>query len=176
MAKWLTTTGVDPEDLLINELLSQQQEEIVIDNRQVEQTRIEAVKNQQIFHYLGLLKEEFPYSLAVDVLLCNMSWEYAVAWLKNIEELVVLEAATACLKYIGDVHIKRGLLTLVWNTHLRVIFEGCCKLINKAGRWVQRQRILVKMCKYRWVFQKEKLEIKVQKNHNKNGFISFKSD
>lgn len=132
VAKWLTSTGVDPEDVLISDSLSD--EVIVIDSREVEKGRVEAIKNRQLFQRLNLLREEFPYSLKADVLLCNMSWEYAVCWLKNIEDLVVLEGAVLCLKRIADAHIKRGLLTLMWNTHLRVIFESCCKLMNKAGR------------------------------------------
>lgn len=124
VAKWLTTVGIDPELLVINDTLPED----------AEQSKIDIIKNQQIFQHLNLLKDEFPYSLKASVLLCNMSWEYAVAWLKDVEDLGNLEAAYDCLSHIPEATIKQGLSTLLWNTHFKMVFESCCKLINKVGK------------------------------------------
>lgn len=137
VAKWLTSGGVDPKDLVISDLAwcqDSSEELIVIDGREVTNSQIESIKNQQTFEHLNLLRNEFPYSLKASVLLSNMSWEYAVAWLKHIPDLVNLEAALSCLKHIPDVTIKQGLSTLLWNTHLKITFESCCKLMSKVGK------------------------------------------
>lgn len=135
VAKWLTSGGVDPELLVINDVLHQDQtDEVVINNKEIENWQRELIKSQQTFEHLNLLKNQFPYSLRASMLLCNMSWEYAVTWMKNIEDLTCLEAAVSCLKHIPEHNIKLGLSTLLWNTHLKMIFESCCKLLNKVGK------------------------------------------
>lgn len=136
VAKWLTSGGVDPELLVINDALYQGEtdEELVINNKEIEQWQKEQIKNQQTFEHLNLLKNEFPYSLKASMLLCNMSWEYAVTWLKNVEDLANLEASVSCLKHIPEYNIKLGVSVLLWNTHLKMIFESCCKLMNKVGK------------------------------------------
>lgn len=135
IAKWLTSGGVDPEDVLINDMLYEEHtKEISVSNKEIEDSRIEQIKKLKAFEYLNLLKKVFPYSLRAELLLCNMSWEYAVTWSKAIEDITYLRAAVMCLKQIPDAYIKQGLSALLWNTHIKVIFENCCKLLNKVGK------------------------------------------
>lgn len=115
VAQWLTTAGVSPESIVFH-------------------NRNECDNSSLIFERLDTLKKQFPYSLDANVLLVNMCWEYALAWQKNLSEFSHLEAAVRCLEHIAEPHLKQGLYNLVWNTHLKIIFESACKLINKVGK------------------------------------------
>ncbi|KAK5645471.1 hypothetical protein RI129_006771 [Pyrocoelia pectoralis] len=115
VAQWLTTAGVSPESIILN-------------------NKNEYVDGSLIYERLNILRKQFPYSLDVDVLLVNMCWEYALAWQKNLSEFLYLEAAIECLEHISQSHLKQGLYNLVWNTHLKILFESTCKLINKVGK------------------------------------------
>lgn len=95
---------------------------------------IEQVKSESVFKYLNLLKQQFPYSLEASSLLANMCWEYALAWRKKITNLENLAAVLKCLLSISDLNIQKGLFQLIWNTHLKIVMESSCKLINKVGK------------------------------------------
>lgn len=128
VAKWLTNAGVSPEDVVLHEKICENSCE------GVDELKIEHIKSESFFNNLTLIKTQFPYSLSSSVLLLNMSWEYVLAWHKEITELPKLEAAMSCLNSILDTHVKKGLNSLVWNTHLKLTFESCCKLLNKVGK------------------------------------------
>lgn len=145
VACWLTSGGLNPEDIVINDAIYQSicsdgenssdfTFKLCIGNTEIDESRIKSIKGNQTFEHLNLLKAQFPYSLQANILLSNMCWEYAVAWQKHIEDLTVLEAAMKCLQHIPDPHIIQGLCGMMWNTHLRIIFEGCSKLLNKVGK------------------------------------------
>lgn len=104
VARWLTRSGVNPETLSAD------------------------------FEEFKLLKKQFPHSLETSVLLVNMCWEYCLAWKQNITEINLLEAALSCLKHAKDVHMKNGISCMLWSTHLKILFENTCKLINKVGK------------------------------------------
>lgn len=134
VAQWLTTVGVTPESIVLNEETS-----CTIEKEYKEASNsAEVVDNinkvQPIFEHLNIIKKQFPYSLEPSILLANMCWEYALAWQKELSEFLYLEAAIRCLEHIPQTHIKQGLYNLVWNTHLKIIFESACKLINKVGK------------------------------------------
>lgn len=145
VARWLTLCGVNPENLVINDLLlkkpqdnnsntSSDDDDDELPEQDIMPHKIEEVEFEQVFEHLNLLKSQFPYSLEAGIILTNMCWEYALAWQKNIEDLGLLEACIKCLTHITNPHIREGLSNLVWNTHLKIIFESACKLINKVGR------------------------------------------
>ncbi|XP_017784588.1 PREDICTED: rab3 GTPase-activating protein regulatory subunit [Nicrophorus vespilloides] len=111
VAQWVAAAGVNPSDLVANDLNELDQ-----------------------FEQLNVLRKQFPYSLEPSVLLANMCWEYALSWQKNVQNLGLLKAALQCLNQIPNLHIRAGLSNLVWNTHLKILFESACKLINKVGK------------------------------------------
>ena len=145
VARWLTMCGINPENIVINDaLLKKQQDDTPsvssddndddLPEQDIMPHKIEEVQSEQVFELLNLLKSQFPYSLEASVVLTNMCWEYALAWQKNIEDLGNLEACIKCLTHITSSHIREGLYNLVWNTHLKIIFESASKLINKVGK------------------------------------------
>jgi hypothetical protein len=146
VARWLTMCGINPENIVINDILlkkAQQEEsssssEDDNDDEQPEQDimphKIEEVRSEGMFEELNVLKSQFPYSLEDGVILANMCWEYALAWQKDSGDLSNLEASIKCLQHIPNSHIREGLFSLVWNAHLKIIFESTAKLINKVGK------------------------------------------
>ncbi|XP_050304560.1 rab3 GTPase-activating protein regulatory subunit isoform X2 [Anthonomus grandis grandis] len=149
-AQWLTSCGVDPQCIYVNDIIYKNSQEDANnvarkdDSDHSEKPQeileglhlktIEQVQSEPMFKYLNLLKQQFPYSLEASNLLANMCWEYGISWRKEITELGNLRAAIKCLTSISDVHIQRGLFQLLWNTHLKIIVESSCKLINKVGK------------------------------------------
>lgn len=95
---------------------------------------IQQVNSEAVFKYLNLLKQQFPYSLEVSNLLANVCWEYALAWRKDIKDLGNLRAALQCINEVPDTRVRAGLFQLMWNTHLKIVLEASCKLINKVGK------------------------------------------
>ncbi|CAH1154252.1 unnamed protein product [Phaedon cochleariae] len=130
VAKWLTSTGINPQSIILNDKISGVDE----DTLDSEKMSPGVLGNEKVFEQLNLLKQQFPYSLETSTLLANMVWEYALAWQKDIQDLGKLEAAISCLCYVQDLHIKQGLYQLLWNTHLKIVIESACKLINKVGK------------------------------------------
>ncbi|CAG9761149.1 unnamed protein product [Ceutorhynchus assimilis] len=155
-AQWLTTCGMDPQYIIINEIIYQNSQKdilqtepgsVEIDLEKLDQelneyqitegmhlNKIEEVKSKPVFKYLNLLKQQFPYSLDADNLLANMCWEYALSWRKDIANLEYLEAALTCLNAVSGLCVRKGIFQLIWNTHLKIVVESSCKLINKVGK------------------------------------------
>ncbi|XP_066258054.1 rab3 GTPase-activating protein non-catalytic subunit [Euwallacea similis] len=151
-AQWLTSCGVDPYHIAINEIIFKNNQtgndeqthspvEDLTDQITAYQISegmhlesIDQVKSEAVFKYLNLLKEQFPYSLEVSNLLANMCWEYALAWRKEITIIDNLRAALKCLNSVPDTSVKMGLFQLVWNAHLKIVVESSSKLINKVGK------------------------------------------
>lgn len=130
VAKWLTSVGINPKYIRLNELMKTQENSEEINFTEEEIYQLE----QPLFNNLNILKQQFPYSLDVSVLLANMCWEYVLSWQKDIQNITKLEAALKCIDEIPNPHMKQGVFNLVWNTHLKLLFESCCKLINKVGK------------------------------------------
>lgn len=126
VSQWLTTGGVSTEDILQHEKLYEECNE--------ELNEEQSPDEPPIFTHLSILKRQFPHSLNASILLANMCWEYALAWQKDIQNSLLLEASIQCLKSISNLNLKQGLFNLVWNTHLKILFESTCKLINKVGK------------------------------------------
>ncbi|GJQ87312.1 hypothetical protein Trydic_g17361 [Trypoxylus dichotomus] len=143
VARWLTLKGVNPKFLTLNEihhqnsLLGEQSVSQQKDNPNpttVSPEDLEVLSSESVFEHLNILRKQFPYSLDSNVLLTNMAWEYALAWQKDIQEILKLEASLSCLNQITEPHLKKGLHNIIWNTHLKILFESCCKLIRKVGK------------------------------------------
>lgn len=150
VAQWLSLAGIGPDLILLNDIrtqnehhkqdcsmdVSQKQSKLKTpteEPRLLTQEELEII-SQPVFDRLNVLKRPFPYSLDATALLANLTWEYAFAWQKDIQQINKLEAAIKHLSYIPNLHVKQGLFNLVWNTHLKIIFESSCKLINKVGK------------------------------------------
>lgn len=156
-AQWLTSCGLDPQNIVINEIIYKNtlkdslesgdskdknaDEKASYDNscdleisEGMHLDVIEQVKSDPTFKYLNLLKQQFPYSLESSSLIANMCWEYALAWRKDICNLEYLKAALKCMISVTNGCIKQGIFQLVWNTHLKIVAESSCKLINKVGK------------------------------------------
>ncbi|KAL1494755.1 hypothetical protein ABEB36_010302 [Hypothenemus hampei] len=145
-AQWLTSCGIDPQYVVINEIifknslegssesdLNEKLNEFQITEGAYLDT-IEQVKSEDCFKFLNILKQQFPYSLEASNLLVNMCWEYALAWRKEITNLEYLRVALTCLYTVPDRCVKDGLYQLIWNTHLKILLENSSKLINKVGK------------------------------------------
>ncbi|KAG5866224.1 hypothetical protein JTB14_033440 [Gonioctena quinquepunctata] len=130
-AKWLTSTGVNPQNIILNDSQYKSEQS---ENAESDDAFSNNLSKENLFEQLNLLKTKFPYSVEASSLLANMAWEYALAWQRNIQNLENLEAAIKCLSFIQDMQIKQGLYQLVWNTHLKIVNENACKLINKVGK------------------------------------------
>ncbi|CAG9859930.1 unnamed protein product [Phyllotreta striolata] len=122
VAQWLTTTGFDPKRLI----------EPNEDENQPDVDK--SAPQEKIMESLGLLKEQFPYSLETNCILTNMSWEYATSWQKDMHDMSLLNASISCLNNVQNLQIKQGLYQLLWNVHLKIVNENACKLINKVGK------------------------------------------
>nr|CAH7750373.1 unnamed protein product [Callosobruchus chinensis] len=117
VAKWLSSSGINPHLIVLNEI-----------------KKCEGEESEKILDQLDLMKVQFPYSLDSSALLANLAWEYALDWQKDIQDFSKLGAGITCLEYIQNVQIKQGLYQLLWNTHLKIVNESTCKLINKVGK------------------------------------------
>nr|CAI5849691.1 unnamed protein product [Callosobruchus analis] len=117
VAKWLSSSGINPSLIVLNEI-----------------KKCEEVESEKILDQLDLMKVQFPYSLDSSALLANLAWEYALDWQKDIQNFSKLHAGIKCLEYVQNVQIKQGLYQLLWNTHLKIVNESTCKLINKVGK------------------------------------------
>lgn len=147
VAKWVTISGIKPENIVLNDILLRKKldKDQEIDNhsdsddddlpeRDIMPHQVVEIESEEILEHLNLLKKQFPYSLEASALLSNMCWEYALTWQKDIQDLPNLEACITCLTQIPNCHIREGLFNLVWNTHLKILFDSTCKLVNKVGR------------------------------------------
>ncbi|XP_060527509.1 rab3 GTPase-activating protein non-catalytic subunit isoform X2 [Cylas formicarius] len=140
VAQWLTLAGTDPEEIAINEIISHNGD--ISDNKSnhlqipngINSDKIDQVKSSETFKYLNILRRQFPYSLEASSLIGNMCWEYALAWRNDITMLENLEAAISCLNWVTNCRLNIGLHQLLWNTHLKMVVENACKLINKVGK------------------------------------------
>ncbi|XP_056636903.1 rab3 GTPase-activating protein non-catalytic subunit [Diorhabda sublineata] len=137
VAQWLTKAGINPLNINLNEDLDKNDDDLLKENWA---TIDHSIKEENLFLHINLLKKQFPYSVNSNYLLTNMSWEYASAWQKDMQNLDLLEAAISCLNCIRDVHIRQGLYQLIWNTHLKIVSESASKLINKVGK-VPKERL-----------------------------------
>lgn len=109
VAQWLTTSGINPQNIVINEenyrnnLSNETQSENDTKNMPTQ-----PIKDKPVLDQLNLLKKQFPYSLEASSILANMAWEYASAWRKGIQDLSILEAAITCMSVIENLQIKQG--------------------------------------------------------------------
>ncbi|XP_028137857.2 rab3 GTPase-activating protein non-catalytic subunit [Diabrotica virgifera virgifera] len=131
VAQWLTSVGVDPQYILSNEEQDRNNES---DKEITEVNAGNPVAEVKLSQHLSLLRRQFPYSVEANCILTNMSWEYATAWQKDMQNLNFLQAAISCLNCVTNIHMKQGLYQLLWNTHLKIVSESACKLINKVGK------------------------------------------
>ncbi|ERL83997.1 rab3 GTPase-activating protein regulatory subunit-like [Dendroctonus ponderosae] len=137
-ARWLTTCGIGPQQIVLNDKIISHASANPDQNQDISEgmhlEMIQQVNSEAVFKYLNLLKQQFPYSLEVNNLLSNVCWEYALAWRRDIKDLSNLRAALQCLKEVPDKRVRAGLFQLMWNTHLKIVLEASCKLINKVGK------------------------------------------
>lgn len=131
VAQWLTKSGINPVNINLNEDLDKNDDDVLQENWA---TIDHSIKEENLFVHINLLRKQFPYSVNSSSLLTNMSWEYALAWQRDMQNLDLLQAAIRCLNCIRDVYMRQGLYQLIWNTHLKIVSESASKLINKVGK------------------------------------------
>lgn len=122
MAKWIISTGLNPELLLPNDnnvvntdksspkkscLGVQKGTALSVDfNFEAKPLKL---NEKEILDLLEKLIAIFPYSLNSNSLLTNITWEYVLTWKKETNELRPLEAAISTLKLIRCPHVRHGL-------------------------------------------------------------------
>ncbi|XP_071862105.1 rab3 GTPase activating protein isoform X1 [Bombus fervidus] len=163
VAKWITSTGIDPSQLVDTtdtefdhtrstndslEVLNSSDEVCNVDDvsqPNVEKPLSESLDteseekditnaNKCILERIKLLKGHFPYSLTTSVLLANICWEFAMSWNKDISQLKSLEAALCVLRQIPMKRMRHGVCCLLWSVHIKKRMEAVAKLINKLGK------------------------------------------
>lgn len=138
ISKWFSIRGVSPVDIVINDKLYWQalieSEEDIPERPPVSDVEVmypedvmNAVRSRRDFQNVNLLRKQFPLSLNVNVLLVNLAWEYSSAWQRNSEQMDLLNKCLECLNEVTDTYLRIGTLVLIWNTHVKDIFERCCK-------------------------------------------------
>ncbi|XP_012241653.1 rab3 GTPase-activating protein non-catalytic subunit isoform X3 [Bombus impatiens] len=163
VAKWITSTGIDPSQLVDTtdtefdharptndslEVLNSSDEICNVDD--VSQSNVEKPLSESldteseekdstnanicILERIKLLKGHFPYSLTTSVLLANICWEFAMSWNKDISQLKSLEAALCVLRQIPMKRMRHGVCCLLWSVHIKKRMEAVAKLINKLGK------------------------------------------
>ncbi|XP_050481313.1 rab3 GTPase-activating protein non-catalytic subunit isoform X3 [Bombus huntii] len=163
VAKWITSTGIDPSQLVDTtdtefdharptndslEVLNSSDEICNVDDvlqSNVEKPLSESLDTESeekdstnanicILERIKLLKGHFPYSLTTSVLLANICWEFAMSWNKDISQLKSLEAALCVLRQIPMKRMRHGVCCLLWSVHIKKRMEAVAKLINKLGK------------------------------------------
>lgn len=139
VSKWLASYGVNPQEIVDNELIHLQNVKIASvskeplnDEANCDNTATEPIK--PIFEQFNLLHKQFPFSLQAVVILSNMAWEYSENWKKNLDDIKSLKSALQCLDCLCNVHLKHGVCALMWCMHIRAVFESVCRMLNKAGK------------------------------------------
>ncbi|XP_063982787.1 rab3 GTPase-activating protein non-catalytic subunit [Diachasmimorpha longicaudata] len=154
VAKWLSSSGVDPESLIghhvecseasntvedhgaekshvprdsDDDILIKEDKDIVLERNVDPLTR-------EISEKISLLRQHFPYSLTNSILLANLSWEFVVHWSKDVTKLESLEAALNVLRRIPSKCMRHGVCCLLWNIHIKKRMETTSKLMNKLGK------------------------------------------
>ncbi|KAG7206612.1 hypothetical protein KM043_000293 [Ampulex compressa] len=156
IAKWLSSTGIDPAALVItadaecdqspeNPLdvtetadveLSEKDRRYLL-SAQVDigsEVKSDTSARARVLEKLALLERHFPYSLTSSVLHANLCWEYAMFWNKDVSQLKALDAALVVLRQIPQRHMRHGVCCLLWTLHLKKRMEICAKLISKLGK------------------------------------------
>lgn len=162
VARWLSSTGLDPARLIDTTDVEFDQMELSVDSlkmagsldeaaamelSQQEKMRLLSVSveigseakadltaQNYILEKLTLLKRSFPYSLTTSVLLANLCWEFTMMWNKDVTQLEALEAALAVLRQIPMKHMRQGVCCLLWTLHIKKRMEAAAKLMNKLGK------------------------------------------
>nr|XP_012216087.1 PREDICTED: rab3 GTPase-activating protein non-catalytic subunit isoform X1 [Linepithema humile] len=162
VAKWLSTTGIDPTRLIDTTDVEFDQLQLSVDSLQSndaldEATSVEVPQQEQtkllslsveigdeakvnttaeacILDKMILLKRHFPYSLTSSVLLANLCWEFAMSWNKDVTQLESLAAALTVLRQIPMKNLRHGVCCLLWTLHIKKRMEAAAKLMNKLGK------------------------------------------
>lgn len=166
VAKWLSSTGVHPAQLVnladvefeqlhfmenatpdkeTSSVNLEQEIAIISLSSSVENQTEETTKKTAqawVLEKLSLLKHHFPYSLTSSVLLANLCWEFAMAWNKNVSELQGLDAALTVLRHIPMKHMQYGVCCLLWTLHIKKRMEAAGKIINKLGK-LPKERLCI---------------------------------
>ncbi|XP_011310795.1 rab3 GTPase-activating protein non-catalytic subunit [Fopius arisanus] len=163
VAKWLSSSGIDPEALIEEESLNFCEKKSMVedpssssgeDTQRMEQNLgddgSKGDRNvldvdpilKEIFQKISLLRQHFPYSLTGTVLLANLAWEFVVHWSKNVTDLEALKAALDVLRKIPSKGMRHGVCCLLWNIHVKKRMETVAKLMNKLGK-LPKERLCV---------------------------------
>lgn len=136
VARWLTTSGIDPVLIVLNDKIyqaSKNDEEVNLEKLCPKEKR-DFLETDQLFSSFNAIRIHWPYSLNAGMILTNMCWEYALKWKDNIRELDYLKASISCLKAIPNLYVKIGLFNLIWKTYLNTPFKNTIKLIDRVTR------------------------------------------
>lgn len=161
VAKWITTCGADPKTLIessdiewtekdagvfnnpepmdVDEPGPEDKSEVMIregipvmPERGMEASSL-STSHAQILDKIHMLRLHFPYSLCGSVLVSNITWEYLLEWHKAPEYIDILNAAITCLQIVPNIHIRQGLCSLMWSSHLKQRFETATRIVNESN-------------------------------------------
>ncbi|XP_054006730.1 rab3 GTPase-activating protein non-catalytic subunit [Hylaeus anthracinus] len=171
VAKWISSTGIDPTilvdtaDIEFNQMqLTNDSSEVInsldkdsnVDDASQQDPTIYSTTSNEIdnkakeetsasiciLEQITLLKRHFPYSLSSSILLANLCWEFAMSWNKDVSQLQSLKAALFTLRQIPMKHMRHGVCCLLWSVHIKKRMEAIAKLMNKLGK-LPKKRLCV---------------------------------
>lgn len=121
VSKWIASTGIKPNTFF----QPPDQEEAT-----------EHFTPNAAVSYLDVLRAHFPYSLQPAVLLCHLTWEYANAWQRNLNQFEYLSASVEYLTLFDKEYmaLKHGICCVIWNTMLRKYIHISMKMLNSARK------------------------------------------
>lgn len=130
VSKWLASVGIDPtlviDEYLIDfdkkilsspnqsKIIMGVQEGIAINTEIAIEVRALTLREKETLDALKRIKTCFPYSLACNILLSNMFWEYSSVWHNCIADLRPLIAALDVVDKIPCSHTRLSELKILF--------------------------------------------------------------
>lgn len=84
--------------------------------------------------YLIELQKRLPHSLENEVLLCNVCWENAIIWFKDLDKVQHLGDATEYLKLVTNAVLRHGVASMLWHRFVKKKFQALAQLMEKVGK------------------------------------------
>ncbi|XP_073989801.1 rab3 GTPase activating protein isoform X1 [Rhodnius prolixus] len=139
VSKWVSSWGLAPDWLLYEKEKTPssatgsdfaEEEQLT----PADEARPSNAGQEEALKKLTTLRQYFPSSLSSGPLLSYVVWEYIVAWNKEPDIDKLLSTALTFLRYIPFHSLRQGLCSIIWNVHIRLLFEQTVKLINRFGK------------------------------------------
>nr|XP_022332543.1 rab3 GTPase-activating protein non-catalytic subunit-like isoform X2 [Crassostrea virginica] len=117
---------------LYNTTMTDSTEKMEIGTEPVQSTRGTTIRKLQ--GHLIELQKRLPHSLENEVLLCNVSWENAIIWFKDLDKIQHLGSAIEYLKLVTNAVLRHGVASMLWHRFVMKKFQALAQLMEKVGK------------------------------------------